>query len=211
MKLSFFLVLIGLAFALGQAAEEATSETKAAKEPKEKKADSKKGKEDLETHVKRCPIGWQRYQSEKCFKYLADQLVTQDAAEAHCQTLGSTLASIESVHEREFLLSLVLKETADETLLGKIWIGLRRKAGQLFWFDLSPVSSLLPELYYQGHPAAAAGNCGALATDQATLANSAANFAKVHLGDCAQALSFVCQKVIIGEGSRFWHRSCTKQ
>jgi len=157
----------------------------------EKKREDKKA---LEYNVKRCPAGWYRFENAKCFKHVPD-LLTQADAEIACQALGSTLASIHNEAERTFIKSLVLKESTDETTLGKVWIGLRRKANEFYNFDLSPVSSTLS--WFEGHPEAGLGHCATLACDYATSVNSTGNFCKVHLNDCNEGHSYVCQKQII--------------
>lgn len=119
----------------------------------------------------------------------------QADAEVACQTLGSTLASIHSEQEHQFIKSLVLKETADETLLDKIWLGLKKKANQMYNFDLTPVSATLQ--WHSGHSAAAVGACGALACDYTTSVNDTANFCKALLVDCNEGHAYVCQKQLI--------------
>ncbi|KAI1281944.1 hypothetical protein HDE_13241 [Halotydeus destructor] len=121
---------------------------------------------DQEYNVKRCPAGWYRYHNDKCFKFFAAQL-SQDDAELSCQSQGSTLASLSSEAERHFLKSLVLKESGDEATLDKLWLGLRRKANELYNFDLSAVSADLA--YVTGHPETGTGNCASLACDADTL------------------------------------------
>jgi len=160
------------------------------------KDEKKKEQRDLEYNVKRCPVGWYRFENEKCFRYFPD-LVTQADAEVACQALGSTLASLHAEQEHAFLKSMVLKETVDETTLAKVWIGLRKKANELYNFDLTPVSATLP--WYEGHPAGVnvTGTCATLACDHDTSINNTPNFCKVFLTDCNGGHAYVCQKQLI--------------
>lgn len=69
MKVLFVVSLIVLITV--DAKKAADQPTAAVKEPKPKE-EKKKESRDLEYNVKRCPVGWYRYENTKCFKYVAD-------------------------------------------------------------------------------------------------------------------------------------------
>jgi hypothetical protein len=119
------------------------------------------------------------------------------SAEVECNTHGATLASIGNEAERTFVQSLILKENDVETNLTSLWVGLRRKASQLFWYDLTALAQDgLP--WAANEPSTVSGNdCGFIACDHETLVNSTVDFCRIRLTDCAQAKGFVCQKFII--------------
>jgi len=165
-----------------------------------------KQNKDLEWHVKRCPSGWYRYHNEKCYKFFPDQL-NQAEAELACQSVGSTLASLSSDQERQFIKSLVLKETEDETLLDNLWIGLRRKVGIEYNFDLSPVVGSVARVS-SGQPEEGAFNCASLACDVATATNATGDFCAVQFIDCSDRHTYACQKTII---DYYRSSSCMKE
>jgi len=153
-------------------------------------------KYEAEPYVKRCPLGWNRLRNEKCFK-LFTNLTTHALAEAACNNVGSTLASITSVGEKNFIQSLILKEVELETDLISLWTGLRKKANQFFWFDLTPFNQEgIP--FAPGEPSNAAGNdCGYVATDYTTLVNATTEFSHLKMTDCNQLKGFLCQKILL--------------
>lgn len=165
--------------------------------------------------MKRCPPGWSRFKNEKCFKISpeTESAVSHDEAEAGCELLGSTLASVNSEGERTFLESLLLRDTTDETMLRSLWIGLRRKFGKMFWYDLTegnfssltatldtadrlPWSSSAPSMsLISGY------DCGLLTTDGDTMVNGTENFGRINFASCDELKGFVCQKFITEKGS----------
>lgn len=93
--------------------------------------------------------------------------------------------------------SLILKEVEDETTLTNLWVGLRRKANKLFWYDLTAFQSEgLP--WATNEPSNVAGDdCGFIVTDYETLVNATADFCRLRLTSCDQLKGFVCQKLIL--------------
>ena len=146
--------------------------------------------------MKRCPLGWSRLKNEKCFKLFANAS-THAEAELSCKEHGSTLASLANEGERTYVQSLILKEVEDESTLTDLWVGLRRKANQLFWFDLT---ALQPEglPWATNEPSTAVGDdCGIIASSYETLVNATADFVRLRLTTCSQQRGFICQKLIL--------------
>lgn len=139
--------------------------------------------------------------------------MNHDGAQAACELLGSTLASVNSEAERTFLESLLLRDTTDETTLRSLWIGLRRKFGKMFWYDLTEgnFASLTATLDTPDRlpwsPSAASmslvsgHDCGLLMTDGDTMVNKTENFGRITFASCDQLEGFVCQKFITEKGS----------
>lgn len=114
-----------------------------------------------------------------------------------CKQQGSSLASIANENERTYIQSLILKEVEDETSLTDLWVGLRRKANKLFWYDLTALQNEgLP--WATNEPSNTAGDdCGSIASHYDTLVNATADFCRLKLTPCSQLKGFVCQKVIL--------------
>lgn len=114
-----------------------------------------------------------------------------------CKEHGSSLASIANENERTYIQSLILKEVEDETTLTDLWVGLRRKANKLFWYDLTSLQSEgLP--WTTNQPSNTAGDdCGSIASDYETLVNATADFCRLKMTPCSESKGFVCQKVIL--------------
>jgi hypothetical protein len=79
--------------------------------------------------------GWVVYNDEKCFKLFdKSKLLTFEDAKQYCLSRGSTMLTIHSTEEREFIAKNFY-ESSD--LVNEVWLGLRRKGDQFKWIDNS--------------------------------------------------------------------------
>lgn len=92
---------------------------------------------------------------------------------------------------------MILKEVEQESTLTDVWIGLRRKANQMFWYDLSAFTSEgLP--WASGEPVLTDGHdCGIISSSYETLVNATADFCRLKMTDCSLPKGFICQKLIL--------------
>lgn len=82
-----------------------------------------------------CPIGW-LYFNNSCFKEFTTKLNWTDAKQA-CENMNSSLASIHSAEEDEFIASHVIAEDSDVVAIG---FNDMANEGSFKWSDGSDVS-----------------------------------------------------------------------
>lgn len=77
MKFFLFVALVALCVLVECKKSSATGaaeaeQSTATKEKSKSKEEKKEKQRDLEYNVKRCPVGWYRFENEKCFRYFPD-------------------------------------------------------------------------------------------------------------------------------------------
>jgi hypothetical protein len=85
-----------------------------------------------------CPYSWTEG-ADSCFKYFGDD-TTWHQAEAHCQSLGAHLATIDSDYENRLVNSMLRAKGGDSTQIDG-WIGLTAEVspGTFVWADGEPL------------------------------------------------------------------------
>ncbi len=142
--------------------------------------------------VKSCPDGWVRYKHEKCFKAFLTVRMKWVNAVLECQKDNeSSLASVHSKDELQFLSSYLLREFRDNNTT-HVWIGGQNKGQFWVWEDLSPFDFMD---WFPGYPKTNRG-CIFLATSMDNYNDGQEKFGKMATSvSCdTYAIHFICQK-----------------
>ena len=83
-----------------------------------------------------CDRDWVPYSDTKCYKVF-DKLGTEPEAKTFCDSLNSSLITIQNEKEQMFSAQLLSKH---RSLAENVWIGLKYVNGKFTWSDYIPVS-----------------------------------------------------------------------